>query len=94
MKKDKTDKFLDTALDKMFQAVGFTGFDKKFTEQKDWFRQKTWQPEQEAAFRDWFIAAARKQLRWSKRLAEEEFSWFNFMWGWKLDEKVSSKNNK
>lgn len=89
-KPNKTDKFLDLALDQMFKVVGFEGFDKSFTEQKDWFLKKSWTPEQEQGFKTWFIETSRKNLRWSKKTAEHEFSWFNFMWGWKSSDKKLS----
>jgi hypothetical protein len=88
-KPNKIDRFLDLALDQMFKAVGFEGFDKEFTQDKEWFRKKSWTSEQEQAFKAWFIETARKKLRWSKKTAEDEFSWFNFMWGWtSADEKL------
>jgi hypothetical protein len=85
-KPNKINSFLELALEQMFKVVGFEEFDKKFTQQKDWFQKKTWSSQQEQDFKSWFVATARKKLRWSKKTAEKEFSWFNFMWGWKLSD--------
>lgn len=83
--KTKIDNFLEHALRKMFRMVG-EKYGKEFTKDPEWFRKRTWSQEQESEFRDWFVTTARKKMRWSKRLAEREFSWFNFMWGWKMEE--------
>jgi hypothetical protein len=79
----KLNNFFQKAIDEMFKRVGFAGFDSDFAKQDGWYSKKSWTPEQRNQFRDWFITSARKDLRWSKRLAEREFAFFDFMWGWK-----------
>jgi hypothetical protein len=82
----KLDIFIQKALNEMFRVVGFDKFDEEFVKQPDWYSKKTWNSETERAFRDWFIKAAKKDLKLTEAAAEKEFSWFNFKWGWKLEE--------
>lgn len=82
-KQSKIDKFVYKALDRMFSMVGFDGFDESFTKQDDWYSKKSWSADDQDKFREWFIMTARKDLKWNKKCAEREFSWFNLMWGWK-----------
>jgi len=83
MKDSKTNKFFTNAINEMFKAVGFDGFDSEFAKQDGWYSKRAWTSEQRNKFKDWFIQSAKKDLRWSKRLAEREFAFFDFMWGWK-----------
>ena len=76
------DKFLRKALDKMFKIVGFKSFDKNFADQEDWYNKKTWTREQSEEFKKWFISEAVKDLKFSKRMIEKEYSWFYLTWGW------------
>jgi hypothetical protein len=73
-------------LDKMFKMVGFKGVDYDLTKQEGWFNQKTWTKEEEQKFCEYFIINAKKDLGWSRKEAESQFSWFNLMWGWKIKE--------
>lgn len=84
---NKYDKFVNKALDKMFTYVGFEGLDKEFTKQEDWYSQKTWTQEQSDDFKKWFIAEAKKDLKFTKTMVEKEYAWFDMMWGWKLEPK-------
>lgn len=83
MKKLNTEQFLEKAMNKMFQFVGFKEWDKKFTEQNDWYLQKTWTSDQSNDFKKWFINEIKKDLKIKKDQAEKEWQWFNLMWGWK-----------
>jgi hypothetical protein len=66
------DKFLIKALDKMFQTVGFEKFDKEFTEQhNDWYSQRTWSKDQSENFKKWFIAEAKKDLKFNTKMCEK-----------------------
>lgn len=89
----KTDKFLRKALDTMFKAVGFQGFDEEFVKQDAWYSRREWTAEQREEFRKWFVSSARKDLKWAKRTAEREFSFFDLMWGWR-DMSSNSDNPK
>jgi hypothetical protein len=87
MKSQKTDKFLEKAIDKMFQAVGFENWDRTFTDNNaDWYSQRTWTSAQVAEYKKWFITEIKKDLRVNKTQAEKEWSWFFLMWGWKEQE--------
>lgn len=85
--RNKYDKFVEKALNKMFTYVGFEGWDKTFTEQEDWYTKKTWTQEQSDDFKKWFIAETKKDLKFNKTMAEKEHSWFDLRWGWKLETK-------
>lgn len=78
-----TDKFLEKAMNKMFQAVGMKGWDKEFTNQKNWFCLKTWTLDQSQEYKKWFLIEIKKDLKITKKQAEKEWSWFYLMWGWK-----------
>jgi hypothetical protein len=81
----KFDKFLKKALNKMFIDVGFKQFDEEFASQENWYTKKTWTTEQESQFKKWFIAEAKKDLKFNTKMAEKEHAWFNLKWGWKTD---------
>ena len=84
MKKDKTNKFIEKALDKMFQAVGFEGLDKEFTNNNpDWYSQRTWTREQAQTFKKWFLKEIKKDLKLNDHQAQKEWGWFFLMWGWR-----------
>lgn len=83
MSKNKIDKFLEKALDKMFQVVGLASWDREFTKKQDWYMEYSWTEEQIDEYKKWFIQTARKDLKLNKQLALKEWSWFFLMWGWK-----------
>jgi hypothetical protein len=83
MSRNKIEKFIEKALDKMFQAVGFEKSDKQFMEQQDWFTHRTWTEEQEQKYKTWFIKQWKREFKSNDYDAEKNFSWFNLMWGWK-----------
>jgi hypothetical protein len=82
----KIDKFLEKALNKMFQAIGMEKWDKEFTSKQDWYQQKTWTVEQREAYKKWFLKEIRTDLKLTKTSAEKEWSWFHLMWSWKEQE--------
>lgn len=84
MKKYET--FLNKAFNKMFIAVGFNGYDKTFTEQEDWYHKKTWTQKQSDEFKTWFVSEAKKDLKFTKTMAEKEHAWFDLKWGWKVNQ--------
>lgn len=82
-KADKLQTFLKKALNSMFQSVGFSSFDPEFARRPDWYCRKQWTEKERQEFRKWFVASGRKDLGWSKGVAEREFALFDLMWGWK-----------
>jgi|688.fasta_scaffold856564_2 hypothetical protein len=83
MDSPKTAAFFRKALDAMFQSVGFDGFDPEFARQENWYAKRAWSRRQREDFRNWFVSSARKDLKWSERVAEREFGLFDLMWGWR-----------
>ena len=86
MRANKTDKFLEKALDKMFQYVGFEKWDREFTKQQDWYSLKSWTSNQENDYKQWFLQEIKKDLKINKQLAEKEWGYFLLMWGWRTVE--------
>jgi hypothetical protein len=82
MSKNKTDKFLEKALDKMFQAVGLASWDRELTKKQNWYMEHSWTEEQIDEYKKWFVRTAIKDLKLNKQLALKEWSWFFLMWGW------------
>jgi len=78
-----TTAFLDKPFNKLFQAVGFTEWDKEFTKRNDWYLHKTWTVEQSNEYKKWFLTEIKKDLKLKKQQAQKEWEWFNLMWGWK-----------
>lgn len=81
--KKRTDQFMEKALDKMFQAVGFECWDREFTKQDEWYSKKTWTADQLNNFKKWFIKEIKADLKLNKIQAEKEWRWFDLMWGWR-----------
>lgn len=80
---NRIEKFFQKALDVMFRSVGFDGFDEEFSKKSDWYARREWTPQQKDDFRNWFISSSRKDLKWSKQLADKEFALFDLIWGWR-----------
>jgi hypothetical protein len=91
MRSKKTDEFFNAALSKMFKMVGFKDFDKDFTKQKEWYTLKTWSEEKRELFKSWFFKEATTKMKWSKKATELEFSYFDLMWGWKIEDCTHQK---
>ena len=87
-RQNKIDRFMRSALDKMFQSVGFECFDEEFTKQDNWYTLRGWTVEQQNEYRDWFISECRKKLRMRKSQAEQEFGFFLLSWGWKTTDQT------
>lgn len=81
---NKYHNFLKKALNEMFVNVGFDQYDENFVKQEEWYSKKTWTNEQSNAFKTWFIKQVRKELRFTKKVAEREYAMFDLMWGWKI----------
>lgn len=79
----RENEFLEKALDKMFQMVGFDKWDRDFTKQLDWFTQKTWSENDIKNYKSWFLKEIKKDLKLNKQSAEKEWSYFFLMWGWR-----------
>lgn len=77
--------FFYEALDEMFKRVGFEKYDQEFTKSTTWYSERCWTKEAEQEYKNWFVDHARKKLRWSKRTAENEYSYFNLMYGWRTN---------
>ena len=78
----KIEKFTTKMLKRMFKQVGLE-YSKEATSSPDWFLAHTWTPENETLFKQYFIAEARKDLRWNKIFAEKQAGMFILNYGWK-----------
>ena len=85
--RNKVDKFVKKALDKMFTYVGFDCFNEEFTKQyDDWYNKKTWTENQSDDFKKWFVTEGKRDLKFNKQILEKEYNWFNLKWGWKIND--------
>lgn len=91
MRSKKTDDFIKNALNKMFQFVGFEGFDQNFVKQEEWYSLKSWTEEERETFRTWFLLEAKTKMQWSKKTAEREFAYYDLMWGWATNPNKANK---
>lgn len=83
MKSDNINKFINKAIRKMFQVVGATHeYSAEFCKTDNWYMSHTWNTKQINTYKRWFVAQARKDLKWTKKTAESEWGWFFLQWGW------------
>jgi len=84
MNNKKTDKFIEKALKKMFQAVGAQKeYSMDYCKKKDWYMNYTWNGKQIADYKKWFVKNAVKDLELTDKGAEKEWGYFFLQWGWK-----------
>ena len=72
----------DFCLKEMFLRVGEDYPNKELTNNKDWYNMRSWTIEEESKFRDWMVGYLRKKLRWTKKIAVKEVSFFLLQYGW------------
>ena len=94
MNDKKTNKFIEKALKKMFQAVGAgKEYSLDYCKQKDWYMNYSWNNKQIAEYKNWFIKNAAKDLELTDKGAEREWGYFFLQWGWQQDyENLHSKS--
>ena len=85
MKRDKISAFLKKAMNRMFEDIGEV-YCESFIAKEGWYTTRSWDASQENKFHKWFVTNARKDLKWTKNIAEKEYGWFNLMWGWKRND--------
>lgn len=87
--KEKLKKFVQEAANKMMEISGHEViYDDLVSQSKKsipWYDKYTITQEQQDQFEEWFIPTAMKQLGWSKKQTENEFSWFLLDYGLKVD---------
>jgi hypothetical protein len=82
-----------TYVDVKFEDVDF--------KKENWYMEHSWTAEQEKKFCNWLVNEIktnndiRKELttlsyRPTKKRVEEAVMWFNLMWGWKTEEKITA----
>jgi len=87
----KQDEVVQELLVEMFNRVGLGV--SSYAEVKEWadangdewFRKRTWTDAQEREFKKWAVDEIRKAFKFTKKTAENKYSWFNLMWGWRID---------
>lgn len=52
----------------------------------DWYTQWTMTTAQAEEWKQWSIAYLRKELKFTKKRAENEMTWFNLQWGLKYSD--------
>ena len=85
----------DLLLKEMFARVGETYPNKKLTDQKDWFTQRSWTTAEENDWKLWAKKLIKKRHpSWRVKLIDKELSWFLLMWGWKNSDWAKEKIQK
>lgn len=83
MNREKREQFVKDALVEMFRCAGrdVTYEDIKQLAKNDpnWYHNNTWTKEQEAEFKEWWMS----NLKMSRVKKENEFAWFNLMFGFR-----------
>lgn len=72
----------EECLVEMFRRVGLKYPNKRFTNQKDWYINKSWTKEEENDFRKWM----RKKIAKKVPRVDLEIEMFLLMWGWSCKE--------
>lgn len=64
---------------KQFEILG--GDFESETKEDNWFSKRKFTKEQKEEWAKFCIDLMRKKLRWSKKISEKEFAWFDLMYG-------------
>jgi len=84
---DKTDKFIEKALKKMFKVVG-APYSQEFCEEDAWYLKYSWTSDERDKFKEWFIKEFIKTFKLGKLYAEKEWGMFYLNWGWKEENEI------
>jgi hypothetical protein len=79
---DRTQEVFKFCMQEMFLRVGEKYPNEDLTSYPNWYTMRSWTINEEKEFRDGMILYLRKKLRWTKKVAEKEVSWFMLQWGW------------
>lgn len=80
----RNDKFIEDAINKMFEICGSTRtYQSVLVENRDgWFMEQRWKMADREQWKAWFVSTIRKRrLAYSKENAERQFEWFDLMYG-------------
>jgi hypothetical protein len=75
-------RFVIQCLHRQFASVG-QRYTVAKTAKPNWYAQYSWTSQEREAFKKWFVAKAREDLKLTKKGAELEFQYWNLMWGWR-----------
>jgi hypothetical protein len=79
---NKTWTFLKKCLTRQFKSVGHK-FSLESVKEPNWFLKYSWTSQEREKFHSWFVETIRKDLRLNKKGAEQEWQYYNLMWGWR-----------
>ena len=74
--------FIAKCLKKQFESVG-EKYNPKVMLKDGWYLKHTWTSKEREKFGQWFIKNIQKDLKISKKGAEQEWQYYNLMWGWR-----------
>lgn len=83
MENEKIDTLVMNTINFMLKNAGHDETIETVRDKTEWFGELTQTKEQSAQTKSYFIAEAKKLLRWSKKRSEHEYQWFDLMWGLK-----------
>lgn len=86
-RQQKKEKAVIDILNKMFEIAGHDVTYEDIKGRKDnWYQQWTMTVEQNNQWKEWGMEYLRKELRFSKKVAEIEMAWISLMWGLKFSD--------
>ena len=81
------DKTCEMCLKEMFRRVGEKYPNKKLTDKKDWYMQRSWSTKEQNEFSKWMDNILKKKHPYlNKRKRNSEVGMFLLMWGWKIED--------
>ena len=90
----RVEKAFEFCLKEMFLRVGEIYPNKDLTNDPDWYMLREWSEQEQDDFEKWMIIYLRKALKWTKKMAYKEASFFILMYGWKTDRSLNIETIK
>lgn len=78
----KTAAFISRAVRRQHTIIRVP-FDEDVCRADGWYLRHTWTPAQKHRYREWFVRNLMKTLKYTKKEAERQFSWWDLSYGWK-----------
>ena len=94
-KQEKVDKFIQDAINKMFEIAGHdVTYDDIKNREDNWYQQWTMTMSQNNEWREWGVNELKKRFRYTKKLAQKEMGMVTLMWGLKLSDFLNNEDTE
>lgn len=94
-KQEKVNKFIQDAINKMFEIAGHdVTYDDIKNRDDNWYQQWTMTMSQNNEWREWGETELRKRFRYTKKLAQKEMGMVTLMWGLKLSDLLNNQDTE